>query len=36
METIETILFNLSVNPNHYNTQMNEEEHIRLDIRREL
>lgn len=36
METIDQILKNLSNNPNHYNAQMNEEEHYRLDIRKEL
>ena len=36
METLDEILRNLQKDPNAYNHAMSEEEHIRLDIRREL
>jgi hypothetical protein len=36
METLEQILTNLKNNPNAYNNAMNEDEHMRLDERREL
>jgi len=36
LETLDQILKNLKNNPNAYNNAMNEDEHMRLDERREL